>query len=344
MPSAMSQSPNADADDLGVVDPIRAPEVLVDFGRRLRALPLYALGFLLAAIIRTVLLVADWAVTAGMPGLDPGSSLLSLVVGILPGTVLLLVPVAVAWSSERDSSAPERVVRGSIAVGLSELANVAAGSLGAGDVSSMLVSTAVSLGGNLLLGGGLIWMAQGLEALRETEPRSITGRVALLVAAMGAAVVVVQLVVGVAALVGAIPGPGADEFDQALFIGRAAGLTAAVPVLGWAFLAWVLIRGRDDLDRQPMATRGAMSGWLAGAWFLASIIATLLVVPYLLGSPDGLGTAPPGGSIYVVASLLGAVFSAGAVYVLAWSLASGLATDVEVDVDPVAADEGAATR
>jgi len=334
-----------EVEDLGVVDPLRAPESLGRVARGLRDLPPYALGFLIAATARTVVGVADWWGTAALPGADVGTSILSLIVGTMPGTVLLLIPVAVAWSIDRDGGAPERVYRGAIAVGLGELINLATGFVGAGNRPTMLLYGAMSLAANFLLAGGLVWIAHGLEAMRQREPSPTTGRGALVVGVLGGVGAVVLLVLGISGLAASVPGPGAQDVDRALFVGRAAGLASALVVFGWAYLAWVTIRGRDDLDRDPRATRaGAVSGWLAGAWLVASAIALLALVPSFAGSPDGLGSEPPGGSLYVVLSVIGAACRAGAILALAWGLILGLGSDGEPEADPAEVDEDMANE
>jgi hypothetical protein len=328
-----------ESDDLGVVDPIRAPEALVELTRRLRGLPLYALGFLLAAIVRIVLDVADWA---EMPKLDPGSGLASLILGTLPVSLLFLIPVAVAWSVQAHGLASSRVIRGSIAVGLSELARMASALILAEDGSTGLAYAGLNLGAAFLLGGGLIWMAHGMEALRRLEPSPLARRAGIGIAASGAVLAVVRLASGLLLLVQAIPGRGSDDVDRFVFMSQATTLANSVIILlGWSYLAWVLIRGYGDADRSRTGTlAGAVSGWLAGMWILASAIWAIALLPWVFASAEDPGAEQPGE--FFDAVLIGATLcAAGALAALAWGLANGLGTDAEADEATAFDDEEA---
>lgn len=318
------------SDDLGVVDPIRPPASIVALAGRIRLLPPYAIAFLIVAVARAI---ADIVTTAGFyDGLGGPGSILGLVLGSVPGWLILLIPVAVGWSTLNVSNASARVVRGSIAVGLSEVAAMAGSVIGGPENPTFLATAVVRMFSAFLLAGGLVWMAHGLEALRTNEPTSMVRRAAIAAIAVGLTAAVVELVARIAQLVSLVPGQFGAEEDGAIFAANVTGLANVLVLLAWTYLAWVLIRADRDRDRPRSATRiGAASGWLATAWLGASL-AALGLLPFASESPDGLGPSLAG-TYYFVVSIAAATFSVASLAALVSGLATGLAAGPATDAD-----------
>jgi hypothetical protein len=319
----------AEADELGVVDPIRPPAFLVALLGRIRALPPYAIAFLLIAIVRAV---ADLSVairSLGVP--DMSFPILGLLLGSVPDWLTLLIPVAVGWSTVRLGSASGRVVRGAIAVGLSEVARMAGSLLSGPEMSSLLMADVVRAVAVFLLAGGLIWMAHGVEALRRSAPTSTARRVAVGAIILGLVAAAVELVARLAQLASSVPPMDGEDFERAIFTSNAAGLAHVLVLLAWAYLAWVLIRGDGDAGRPASATRmGSASGWFAIGWFAASI-AALAAVPFAIEAPDGPAGPSTASLILWITTVAGATCVLISMAALAAGLRGGLATESLAD-------------
>jgi hypothetical protein len=310
------------SDDLGVVDPIRPPASAVALASTLRRLAPYAIGFLVIAVARAI---ADIAAAAASYGVGGSGAILGLVLGSVPGWLALLVPVAVGWAVLKLGEAPSRVVRGSIAIGLSEVLAMVGGLIGGSEIPSILATAVARMFSALLLAGGLIWLARGLEALRAIEPARRLRRAAITAVAVGLTAAVVELVVRIAQLGSLAPDGFAAEEVRAIFAANAAGVANVLVLLAWTYLAWVLIRADRDPDRPRSATRiGAASGWLAIAWLGASL-AALAVLPFASESPDGLAGWTAAGVYYYVAYIAAATFGLASIAAFVAALATGVA-------------------
>lgn len=309
--------------DLGVVDPIRPPASAVRFGNRVRQLPAYALAFLLLAVAGAIVDIAT-----ALGGISPGvgaSPLLGLVLGALPGWVVLLVPAAVAWATQTTGSASRRVVRGSIAIGLSEVGHIAANLMGISEPSGVVAYAVVEMVAWLLLALGLIWLANGMEAVRRQEPTPVVQRIALGVVVIGVLAAVLDLGTRLIQLGGA---DLRDEYDAAIFFTNVTGLAYIGTLLGWTFLARALLRGGGDAGRPRAATRaGAVAGWLAGLWLLGSLLSVVAFVPFVAATDPEILARPPWGDVYLLVAVAARACSVLAIVYLAWGLRAGLGSE-----------------
>ena len=332
----MTQEASPGSDDLGVVDPIRPPASAVALANTFRRLPPYAIAFLALAVARAI---ADIVTTIGSDGgLGVSGSILGLLLGSAPAWLTLLTPFAVGWAALTLGKAPSRVVRGSIAIGLSEVVAMA-GSLIAGpfapgpEMPTFIATAAARMASAFLLAGGLIWLAHGLEALRAIEPTRTLRRSAIVAVVVGLAAAVVEFVARVAQLVTFVPGDVGAEGDAAIFAANAMGLANILVLLAWTYLAWVLIRADRDADRPRSATRlGSVSGWLAIAWLGASLTG-LALLPFASESPDGLGPSAASTLSFVIA-IAAATFGLASIAALVAGLAKGLASQLDEDGEP----------
>jgi len=324
--------------DLGVVDPIRIPPSVLALVARIRQLPPYAIVFLGAFVVRAT---ADLTTALSSSGLDPSSTIFGLVLGSIPGWLTLLIPVAVAWSTATQGDAADRVVRGAIAVGLSEIAAMAADVIGGRPDTLFLVPTLVRMVSAFTFAGGLIWIAHGLEALRMTEPPSRIRSAAVVGVAVGLAAAVLELVARVVQLVDLARSPFLDEADQAILLTNTTGLVHVLVLLAWAYLAWVLVRSDLDTGRAPAATRsGAVAGWLTVGRLGASL-GSLALLPVVSESPDGLGGTSTAMSVFFVISFTVATCTFASLIALVSGFARGLAIESgmdDADEDPPAAE------
>lgn len=319
------------SDDLGVVDPIRPPASVVALVGRIRLLPAYAIAFLLVAVAGAIVDIATAAGSYG--GLGAPGSMLGLVLGSVPGWLTLLVPVAVGWSALKLGDVSGRIIRGSVAIGLSEVAAMAGSMIGGPENPTFLATAVVRMFSAFLLAGGLIWMAHGLEALRANEPTPMVRRAAIAAIGVGLTAAVVEFVARLAQLVSLVPGQFGAEEDGAIFAANVTGLSNVLVLLAWTYLAWVLVRADGDPDRPRSATRiGAASGWLAIAWLGASL-AALALLPFASESPDGITGPSAAGTYYFVVSIAAATFSVASIAALISGLATGLANSLAPDAD-----------
>jgi hypothetical protein len=327
--------------DLGVVDPLRPPAGVVAFVARVRALPPYALGFLgvLAAKV-----VAD-LYTDLRPYWDSGAQfIVGLLVHAVPEWLMLLAPVAVAWSAARRGAAQHRVLRGAITVGLSEVVAIGAGVIGHPENPTWAISAVVRSVSFALLAVGLVWMARGLESLRSAEPSVLARRGAVLGVVLGLAVAGVELVARIAQMVSIDYAGYSLGEGQAILITSLASMTYLLVPLAWAYLAWALVRADRDPARPPRATRlGAWAGWFTIAWLGASLIG-FAWLPFTsardVEPSEGLTMLS---SILLVVVVTAAIIALAAIATLIAALAAGLASGAdEADmVDEVDAAEEA---
>jgi hypothetical protein len=319
--------------DLGVVDPLRPPASVVAFGGRLRLLAPYAIGFLGIFLARGL---ADlYALLRQLGDIGAYPTFLSLILGSVPEWLALLLPVAVGRASVRGGVASSRVVRGAMAIGLSEVVAMAAGFIGGPENPTYAVTAIVRAASFVLLAGGLLWMAQGLEALRSGPPSAAGRRGALVALAFGVAVVAVQLFGRLAQILSFNYSDYADGGqDGAILIGNVLGLSYVLVPLGWAYLSWVLLRSGVDAGRPTGAIRfGSWTGWLALIW-LGTSLAGLALLPFATQTALAAGEQTMLGTIAYVLAISAATLSLAAMATLVAGLASGLAAEPSRDAGP----------
>jgi hypothetical protein len=307
--------------DLGVVDPIRAPASVIALQGRIRSLPMYAIGFLLVFVVRAT---ADLYAAARQVSEFGPSPILGVLLGSLPDWLTLLIPVAVGWSALRLGASSGRVVRGAIAVGLSEVVAMAERFIGGAEDPMFAISAMVDAVSFVLFAGGLLWLARGLEGLRVGTPSVRGQRGALLAMAMGVMVAAIELVGRAAQIVGVDASDYADSGDSAILVANAVSLTYVVVPLAWAYLAAVLVRADQDPGRPPRATRlGAWAGWLSIA-SLAASLASLAWLPFAGETDAAIETLTMLSSILYVVAVAGATIALARIAVLVAALAGGL--------------------
>ena len=313
--------------ELGVVDPIRPPANVVAFGGRLRLLPPYAIAFLGIFVARAI---ADLYAAFRPDGEFGVTPILSLILASMPDWLVLLTPVAVGWAVVRRGPASQRVTRGAIAVGLSGVVAMGARFIGSSEGLVIAIDGFVRMVSFVLLAGGLLWIARGLEALRTGTPSVAARRGAIVAIAFGVALAAVEVVARVAQILSFSYADYADAGqDGALLIANVLGVSYVLVLLAWAYLAWVLLRAGWDAGRSSQALRlGTTAGWLEVIW-LGISLAGLALLPFATEASLAAGEQTMLSSIAYVLAISGATIALAANAALVAGLARGLAAEPE---------------
>jgi hypothetical protein len=245
----------------------------------------------------------------------------------MPDWLALLMPVAVGWATVRFGAASTRVTAGAVAVGLSEIVAMGAGLIGGPENPTFAISATVRAVSFVLLAGGLLWLARGLEVLRSGTPSTLARRGALLGLGIGVAVTAIELVARVAQTVGFDYVEYAGDEGRAILIANLVSVTYVLVPLAWAYLGWVLIRSDGDVARPPRATRlGAWAGWLRIAWLGTSLVG-LAWLPFASRADLEPGEGPTMlSTILLVVAVTGAAIAVAAIALLVAGIAVGLAS------------------
>jgi len=294
--------PSVATSDLGVVDPIRVPGAA-------RARRLWS-GLPGLAQVFVALVAVDIAIrTVGLFGtslfLDLGSPITWLT-AFLPHDALVLLPAVLLWRSPGALTDLPLLLRGAMTIALVELLKDPVRGVVAGTGAGLEVLPIVLVGFVAAIATGVAWAAIGRE-LRALAPAKPWDSSALLANLVGGAIAIAAVASAASALL-------FGELDLgdsvATLIVRVTGALAALSGLGFAYLAWIVVRGTDDPARPAIATRlGAVSVSAIAIGTFLSLVAgagifwiLLLVVAYVGGYTGlvvafGLGLADPSGTI-----------------------------------------------
>ena len=295
-------STGASTSDLGVVDPIRIPGVE-------RALRLWA-GLPRLAQVFVVLVGVDIVIRA--LGLFQTSLFLELgspvtwITAFVPHDALILLPAVILARRPDAPATMPLIVRGAITIALVELLEDPLRGLlpftaGDGELLRILL---IGLVVSLATAAGWVTMARGIEAFTPRTPFDSTRLLANLV---GGALALAAVFFAVSALL-------SPNFDMGngleTLLVRLTSTIGALGGLGFAYFAWVIVRGTDGATRPATATRlasisvsglavGTVLSLVAGGGIVWTLIFLVTIVGGYLGLvvSFGLGLADPSGTI-----------------------------------------------
>lgn len=297
--------------DSGVVDPVRIPDWIREpAARAWRELPPLARVFVVLTLLdilgRSLGILGptiDWAYVTP----------LSFVSAFLPHDLWILLPALLVVRRPDAASAMPWIFRGALVIAIAELVTGPVRGLLGLDVAAATMSALVLAASSVAMLAGWLLIGWGLAALTARDP----GETAAVLANVSAAAVGLLAAIGLARiLTSAPPDTGEPAFSQAMTLGS---LAAALRLLGWAYLVWVVVRGFGDPRRPRAATMTAAVGAV-----LAGLVPLFTELTYSLLGAAGFDFSSPSGlqEVLIIIGWLGYVLGPSLVVA---SLGIGLA-------------------
>ena len=254
---------------LGVVDPIRVPGVvrapLVRVADAYRGLPVIGKVFVVLALADIVMRALGLFGTSLFITLEAP---ITIVTSFLGQTLPILLPALLLARRPDAATAIPLVLRGAIVIALVELLGDPFSGLAYGlpDGSGFVAGAGVGIASTLLRAAGWLAIAVGLAAITSGRPSPTLAGLSNLVLAALLAAAITQLGLG---LILARPDLGDPAWDAASMLGNA---MFSVHSAVLAYLAWIVIRGTNDM-RRPVAARYLATGAFVGGGAIAAIAA-----------------------------------------------------------------------
>lgn len=241
----------------------------------------------------------------------------SLLTAFLPHDALILLPAILLFRRTDAATATPLVMQGAILLAIVEFAGEPLRGLTSGNpVSPIAGPTLVAITASLLTAAAWVTIARGLAALNATAPNSFR---------VDPSTLGLSNVVGGAIALGALVSlavvlllPGSDIGDPAWnSLVQLSSAMIVVPSLAFAYLARVVVQGRDD-DRRPARSRSTGTA----AMVLVAIGSIIAVVTGLFGLAQTVYALPGAGFLGAVST--GFALVTGPVALTAFVVAFGL--------------------
>ena len=288
--TAGSAGPTSAPAELGVVDPIRLPDVVRSAQSGATAawsrLPGLGKAFVVLAIVDVALRAVGFAGTSLF--IDLGSPI-TIVAAVFAHTLPILLPALLLARRPDAATATPLVLRGVVVLALVELLHqpVSGLAFGVPDGSGFVAGIGIGIARSLVSAAGWLAIALGLAAVTSSRPGPALAGLSNLVLAALVGAAIVTLGVG---LVVAPPDLGDPTWNSLSMVNNA---MLSVEAAAIAYFAWIVVRGTSDA-RRPQAARYLATGALVvGAAFAAisAAIGALVIVQVVFA----LSTGPLGG-------------------------------------------------